>query len=104
MRRVQVGPGTNNHNPKMDAGKFAPAASTTGYRSVGAAAGPTSSQASYTATQDIGKQMPAGNDGAGYRLNTTTSVAGPASSQEASQAAKLDPGHNQFLADGGTSQ
>jgi hypothetical protein len=73
----QVGPGTNNHSPKQDAGKFAPAASTTGYRSVGAAAGPSSSQADYTSTQDIGKQMPAGGDGQGYRLNTTTSVAGP---------------------------
>jgi hypothetical protein len=44
-----------SHNPKMDAGKFAPAASTTGYRPVGTATGPASSQAEYTATQDIGK-------------------------------------------------
>merc|ERR1711916_309914 len=103
MRRVQVGPGTNNHNPKQDAGKFAPAASTTGYRSVGAAAGPTSSQAEYTATQDIGKQMPAGNDGTGYRLNTTTTVAGPQSAQDSSTTGQLDPANNQFLAGGGTS-
>ncbi len=62
----QVGPGTNNHAPKTDAGKLAPAASTTGYaapdvsrsvfvvmpltagcysyRRVGSATGPTSSQ------------------------------------------------------------
>lgn len=39
----------------MDAGKFAPAASTTGYRPVGTATGPASSQAEYTSTQDIGK-------------------------------------------------
>ncbi len=85
----------------MDAGKFAPAASTTGYRPVGAATGPASSQAEYTATQDIGKQMPAGGDGHGYRLNTTTTVAGPTASGVETDA-PLDPGHNQFLAHGGT--
>merc|ERR1711916_42284 len=103
MRRVQVGPGTNNHAPKQDSGKYAPAASTTGYRSVGAAAGPSSSQADYTSTQDIGKQMPAGGDGQGYRLNTTTTVAGPTASGTEVNAA-LDPGHNQFLSEGGTNE
>lgn len=96
-------PGTNTHQPKTDAGKLAPAASTTGYRRVGAATGPASSQAEYTATQDIGKQMPAGGDGHGYRLTTTTTVAGPTASGVESHST-LDPGHNQFLAEGGTGE
>ena len=100
-RFFKVGPGTNNHNPKQDSGKFAPAASTTGYRQVGSASGPNSSQGEYTATQDIGKQMPAGGDGQGYRLNTTTSVAGPSASGTDVHS-NLDPGHNQFLSEGGT--
>eukprot|EP01101_Sappina_pedata_P012652 TRINITY_DN878_c0_g1_i3.p2 TRINITY_DN878_c0_g1~~TRINITY_DN878_c0_g1_i3.p2 ORF type:complete len:121 (-),score=53.52 TRINITY_DN878_c0_g1_i3:141-449(-) len=79
MRRVLVGPGTNIHNVKKDIGAQAPAASGTGgYRMAGSAAGPTSSQAQYVATQDIGKQAPAaGSDG--YRM--TGSASGPTSSQ-----------------------
>jgi len=44
----------------------------------GSASGPTSSQAQYTATQDIGKQAPAaGSDG--FRMTGT--AVGPSSSQ-----------------------
>jgi hypothetical protein len=40
MRRVQVGPGTNNYRPKQDAGKALPAAQgTAGYRMTNCAVG-----------------------------------------------------------------
>jgi len=67
------------HQPKKDIGLTAPAAANTGgFRAAGSASGPTSSQANYVATQDIGKQAPAaGSDG--FRM--TGAAVGPTSSQ-----------------------
>merc|ERR1712096_575950 len=83
----------------MDSGKFAPAASTGGYRRVATASGPQASKGEYTATLDIGKQMPAGTGvGDGYRRIVHAS--GPEAGHTAHKKA-LDPGHNAFLAKGG---
>jgi len=79
MRAVHAGPGTNLHQAKKDIGKTAPAAQNTGgFRAAGSATGPSSSQANYVATQDIGKQAPAAAAD-GFRMTGTAS--GPSSSQ-----------------------
>jgi len=64
---------------KKDIGKEAGAAlNTDGFRRAGSAAGPTSSQATYVPTQDIGKQAPGANTDGFRRAGT---AAGPTSSQ-----------------------
>jgi hypothetical protein len=67
MRPTQVGPGRNNYVPKKDAGKFAAAADTKGFRMTGTAVGPSASGTEYTATQDIGKLTPAAQT-SGFRM------------------------------------
>ena len=57
MRRVQVGPGSNSYTPKMDSGKFAPAASTAGYRRVNQASGPQASKGEYVSVGWRGGQV-----------------------------------------------
>ncbi len=77
MRPTQVGPGRNNYVPKKDAGKFAAAADTKGFRMTGTAVGPSASGTEYTATQDIGK-LQAAADTKGFRMAST--AVGPAAS------------------------
>eukprot|EP01092_Planopodium_desertum_P007245 TRINITY_DN294_c0_g2_i1.p2 TRINITY_DN294_c0_g2~~TRINITY_DN294_c0_g2_i1.p2 ORF type:complete len:109 (-),score=10.79 TRINITY_DN294_c0_g2_i1:155-454(-) len=65
MRTALAGPGNNKYKPKvLDPGKTAPAGTSGGYRRVGAASGPTSSQDDYTATLDPGKSLPVSSSGA----------------------------------------
>jgi len=88
MRPTQVGPGRNNYVPKKDAGKFAPAADTKGFRMTNTAVGPQASGTEFTATQDPGKQHAAAHT-AGYRM-ANTAVGPQASGTE--YTATLDPG------------
>ena len=76
-RPVQCHPGYWYVPEYLMTGKLAPAGGSDGYRAIGTAAGPQSSQGTYQATQDIGKMAPAGGSD-GYRSLGT--AAGPQSS------------------------